>query len=1307
MARPTPTSTLMAVVAVLSLLCQVGISGKDLIVCRPKNGDELIECQHQCQHHHVVLLSEHKYEVDKNISITTCSSSVFIEGNGATIHCKESVVGFLLYHIHEVNISNVTLFGCGRAAKNSQGTEFKAAVFINGSSMITLNDITIKNSSGVGLALLDSTKTVLISNSHFTHNTMVEEHPKLPGGGGVYIEQQQTRNVSIRITNCHFTANNASTGSNFSVERMPVGKDNYFGRGGGLNVNLKGAKGVQLSVDECVFENNTAHRGGGVFLYFLAWSQNNDIIITQSTFTNNECTTQQITKSVYSAGGALGTLYQTKTTGNRYTVSNCTFENNTAYFGGGMSMGTQKGKESTGTFLISNCTFRNNMALLGSAVDLFCYSPNAGPREWPCLVTPMIEDSSFSENGAVYSYNNNQKGRTFTTLHLQGLTVYFNGWVDIIENNASGIGLEEAAVMEICNGSHVQISNNSGQIGGGIVSLGGSTILLHFDVSLALIGNMATEEGGGIYVEQPNHYYTVYSYTCFIQYYMHEYPDNWTVNVTFEGNEANGHASNIFASSIYPCVWPWPHGDRTLSKDISTTFCGWNNSFYFTGNCTDSIRTLAQTFTKDKYNVSLYPSVRKKIPDFQALDDYNNVVTDATIFATCLMSMRESTEPDLTNEGLQINREPGNYTMIIQTASHRTISTTVQITILECPLGYLYMNEACECNLTSPLLQCMPDIFQLNIFIGHCVAYNNETKDIVISKCPFTANSLDPYVATGGDYPPDEFNDKFCKGFSNRRGYLCKECIENYGIDIFSPKFKCIPCNHSYVNWIKAIGVVIGPQTIFFIFVVVFHIGITAPSMNGYIFFSHVFTLPLETLILSSAWSLDNRYKHHADRFTDLLLDPFRVWTFDYPEIFKVEVCLDRSLKIMHAISFRYVHALYPVLLVAVTLLLIELHARNCKPLVFMWRPLCFLCVRFRRNWEIKTSVIDAFATVILLSYSKIINTSLYLLARNVVQHTTNHTEPEVRLDYDTSVEYLKNQHVIFAAVAIMMLLTFGLIPPLLLVLYPTRLFTRFLTKLKMDRWRGLHVFVETFQGAYKNRANGSPERRWFSGLYFIFRIIVFVIFAVTNDLPSIHLNLVFTYTVFLLLLVTLRPYKNNFYTFLDASFLGILVAVNCSIIYCVNHVMTVHKLPKITWHLTYALLWIPTLYLMVYLLYLTCVRSRSTFIQRHCILRLRRLTNSTVMYFANTEQDREQEGLLSNGDSSYSYYTYDQPTHSSLENFGDVPDRVNNPQRYYNMESTSSIGTSCSIVTVDREKDKEEHRKSMKEELQRSMKKE
>jgi hypothetical protein len=619
----------------------------------------------------------------------------------------------------------------------------------------------------------------------------------------------------------------------------------------------------------------------------------------------------------------------------------------------------------------------------------------------------------------------------------------------------------------------------------------------------------------------------------------------------------------------------------------------------------------------------------------------------------------------------------------------------VNVTVMECPVGFKpNATRGCICNVgkkVSAILQCNTTALELNVFIGHCAGVTSPNSQLVYSKCPFTANYFRP--TTPVKCTASEFNDKFCKQH-NRTGFLCEECQGDYGIDIFSPTFKCIECNNPrYAHWFKAVGIVVGPQTVLFLLVVIFHIGITAPSMTGYIFFSHVIVMPLETLIIQSAWSLDLSQNSSAPGIlTDALLNPYRIWSFDYPEIFRAEACLYSSLKIMHAIAFRYIHALYPIILLAVTLLFIELHARNCKPVVYLWKPLCFLCIRFRRKWEIKTSVIDAFATVILLSYSKIVNISLYLLTFNyVINHEGRPVE--LRLDYDTSVVYFRNQHIIFAAIAIAMLSTFGLLPPLLLLLYPYRCFFKCLTTFKLDRWHGLHMFVETFHGSFKNRTNGFPERRWFAGIYFIFRVIVFMVFAFSDEIVKLHLNLVYTYTSFLLFLVILRPYKKNFYTYLDASFLAILIAVSAAVVYCASQIQLRKELPSFIWRLAYALIWIPTLYLAVYTIYIVCSRSRSRFVQQYCVSYARQFKTRAVTYLANTPHP-SQESLLGqdnlSNNSSCDIYS-DQPTHSSLDDFSIAPDRVDNPQRYGNLEWSGTSGTSYSVVTVDKEKDKQE----------------
>ena len=99
---------------------------------------------------------------------------------------------------------------------------------------------------------------------------------------------------------------------------------------------------------------------------------------------------------------------------------------------------------------------------------------------------------------------------------------------------------------------------------------------------------------------------------------------------------------------------------------------------------------------------------------------------------------------------------------------------------------------------------------------------------------------------------------------------------------------------------------------------------------------------------------------------------------------------------------------------------------------------------------------------------------------------------------YDASIEYFSaSTHLPFALLAIFVLCTFVVLPALVLLLYPTRIFQRSLGCCRV-RWLALHAFADAFQGYfngyYKNGTDGTRDYRYFAGLYIIFRILPLLI---------------------------------------------------------------------------------------------------------------------------------------------------------------------------------------------------------------------
>ena len=172
------------------------------------------------------------------------------------------------------------------------------------------------------------------------------------------------------------------------------------------------------------------------------------------------------------------------------------------------------------------------------------------------------------------------------------------------------------------------------------------------------------------------------------------------------------------------------------------------------------------------------------------------------------------------------------------------------------------------------------------------------------------------------------------------------------------------------------------------------------------------------------------------------------------------------------------------------------MYDRGVRVVVCVWRPFHVCFARFRRKWNLKGSVVHAFASFLLLSYSKLLTVSYSILDATTLFNNRGERIGPVVLYYDASIEYFSRQHFPFALLAICVLLVFVLFPLLILLLYPMRSFQRSLGYCTRRRWQFLHTFADAFQGCYKNGTNGTRDYRYFAGLYLFFRIVLLAAFT-------------------------------------------------------------------------------------------------------------------------------------------------------------------------------------------------------------------
>ena len=185
----------------------------------------------------------------------------------------------------------------------------------------------------------------------------------------------------------------------------------------------------------------------------------------------------------------------------------------------------------------------------------------------------------------------------------------------------------------------------------------------------------------------------------------------------------------------------------------------------------------------------------------------------------------------------------------------------------------------------------------------------------------------------------------------------------------------------------------------------------------------------------------------------------------------------------LQTLALDYAIAVYSLFL---TYFLVELHDNNFRILVWLWKPFHACFVRFRKEWNIRSSIINAFATFLLLSYVKFLFVSFELLIPVRVFNIHGKPMSTLYLYFDGTVEYFGQEHLPFAILAVVVLVVFSIFPLLILILYPCQCFQRFLNYYHLQ-CQVLHTLMDALQGSYKDGSNGTRDCRWFAALYLNF----------------------------------------------------------------------------------------------------------------------------------------------------------------------------------------------------------------------------
>ena len=484
----------------------------------------------------------------------------------------------------------------------------------------------------------------------------------------------------------------------------------------------------------------------------------------------------------------------------------------------------------------------------------------------------------------------------------------------------------------------------------------------------------------------------------------------------------------------------------------------------------------------------------------------------------------------------------------------------------------------CVCGATlEENIVCNYTTQETLVYVGYCMSYNDTIKETVAGECPFS----NPHVGAQSFYatlPNDtsELNTFMCSGL-NRTGLLCSQCQQGLGPAVLSYKWQCVECFDKRYGWLVYITATLFPATILCLLVIVFQLHVTSAEMNAFVFLCQYITCAA-TLLSPYMYT----YVYSASHLTAIqfvLLTFYGFWNLDFFQYFIPLFCISNDMSTLYMLALEYIVAVYPLLLTLVIYVCVEMYDSGVRVVVCVWRPFHVCFTRFRRKWNPKGSVINTFATFLLLSYSKLLTVSYKLLDATTLYNDTGKTFGPDVLYYNASIEYFSREHLPFALPAICVLLVFVVFPLLPLLLYPMRSFQRCLGYCTRIRWQFLHTFADAFQGCYKNGTNGTRDYRYFAGLYLLFRVVLLVGFIVQPSTLRWLITIPFP-VVISLLFALFRPHKNNYFNVIDCLAFALVALSTFLITYThTTHVYYYFPLP-------YVIALIPFLYFISFILY-------------------------------------------------------------------------------------------------------------------------
>ena len=1059
-------------------------------------------------------------------TMVTSASTIDIDSCTFTGNIAHVSGGVMVTHNDKFTLCNINFIQNNAYVGGVMSTFGNSSVTMNNCNC-TSNDV--KWSGGVMETWQNS--LLNISNCTFTFNSAKHD-------GGVMFTWD---NSSFTLSNCIFTYNNACDNggamharknSSFNISNCTFTYNNAYV--GGV---MASTENCSLIIHNSTFSYNQASGGNAMHVDY-----NSSLIISHSTFTSNNATDYaviatyrnsavNISNSTFINNRAISTI---RCTGKLLNLDSCNFSFNTLDRDGVIIRSSQCSTH------IVKCIFDHNVGSL-----VYAYNSNltlSGKTEFEDSNSALITNNvGLSQGGVITSYQStvifardstlscfprNQARNSSVILAIES-TVIMYGETTIANNNLttianiSGGGISlKLSRLEIKG--NCTLFNNSAMRGGGIHATS-STISVYQPATLKIINNNA-ELGGGMYLEvnsklyvlKEHDVYTKKAYLnfidnhakyggavyvddtnsitcsagseCFIQtlkLYSFWYFHTSKVNIFFSGNTATAQGSNLYGGLLDRCI-PSQFAELSFS----------NEPIYYSGVTylqNISNNTQLDSISSKPVRVCFCNSEHKPDCSYQlpiitvkkgeafnvslvAVDQVNNTV-DANI-SSSVSSIKGSFGEGQQNQNVESNCTDLTYNVYSPhnsetinlfangpcgSAAISTSHITIQFTDCSCPIGFQPLSNS----KSSTRCECVCDS-RLSPFITHCDYATSSVIRVGINSWISYINDTDPPGYVKCRYCPFDYckhsEDNVSINFNlpngadaqcsyNRTGVLCGSCSGKSSLSLGSSR--CLPC-HSY--WPAECVVILLAAILAGILLVTallaLNMTVSVGLINGFIFYADIVSAGSAVFFPSSEPS--------------------------FPSVFVAWLNLDIGIDVcfidgLDAYIKTWLQLAFPAYIISLVFMVIIVSEYSPKFAGLIG----------------KKDPVSTLATLILLSYAKLLSVTITALSFATLDYPDN--KQEIVWLPDSNVKYFQGKHIPLVLVAVLIIII-GLPYTILLFLWQWIVRAPRWKIFKWTRNTKLNVFIATYHVPHNSKY------RYWTGLLLLMRVVFYVTASVTES---------------------------------------------------------------------------------------------------------------------------------------------------------------------------------------------------------------